>query len=146
MRRLIYLLIFIMIISSCAPSYNFVKTEESNNGYTIKRGPLYMPFFTVADGEYPEDLKLAKKRFKRRKRIVEGYYKENDPELYDSSFLSVMKTLGVLLIYPLWVVTGFLKDEDDFYREVEGIEAYQKKKDQIKAYIEEDLKKEAPEK
>ena len=104
-----------------------------------------MPFFTIGDsGQYPEDLKLARQRFRRRRPEVEKYYKESDPESYHNPFLAVMKVFGVLLIYPFWVIAGSLKDEDHPSKEVQGIEEYEKKKSQIKAYIKEDLKKEEP--
>ena len=145
MKKLIIIcLITPLILPGCAPSYRFVKTLDSGSGYTVKKGPAPMPYFTIdTSGKYSEDKRLAKKRFKRRKKVVQKYYKQRDPEVYENNFLSVLKIFPTMLMYPLWMLKTIYQDSRPVeLQERKSIDQYRKELEEIKHYIQEDCSQE----
>ncbi len=131
-----------IILSGCAPAYRFVNTEKIKSGYTVQKGNIYLPYFTIdRSKQYPKELKLAKKRFKRRRRVVEKYYKEINPELFENYFISFAKTIPFYLFYPFAVIIMRFRGEPR-YKETEewGLGKRKKDKEKIEQYIEEDSK------
>lgn len=84
-------------LTGCA-SYKYQKTEapEGKTGYVVAREDRVIPEYTIGpDNSYP-GLQLAEARFKRRKDMVEYYYKKMD--LIRNRFNDGVKTYGYLFI------------------------------------------------
>jgi len=76
MKKTILLFLILNLLSGCA-SYKYQKSQAAagNTGYLVARDDKVIPEYTIGpDKTYP-DLKLAQERFKRRKAMVEYYYK-----------------------------------------------------------------------
>lgn len=76
-RKLLCIMISIMLLSGCA-TYKFgAGAAPYNNGYVVSRNGYTIVEYTVdKEGSVPADLKLAKERFKKRRGLVEYYYKK----------------------------------------------------------------------
>ncbi|UCD15905.1 MAG: hypothetical protein JSV34_02325 [Candidatus Omnitrophota bacterium] len=134
-RQLIVTVVIASVIcGGCSPAYRFVKVDKTSGGYMVKKGKVDMPYFTIDESQqYPKDLKLAKRRFKNRRLLVERYYKEEFPELFGGPFMMGVKFLTFYAFIP---IAGLLMD---YYqdRPCEEIE-----EQDIKQFIEEESKKE----
>lgn len=77
MRKMILLAFLVLFFSGCA-AYRFQPGKPPyDKGYLASRDGYAILEYTVGkDNSVPEDLKLAKQRFKRRRHMVEHYYKK----------------------------------------------------------------------
>lgn len=76
MRNFFYLALFVLFLSGCA-TYKFSHDKTDTKGYVASRENYTIVEYTVGkENTLPEDLNLAKERFKRRKNTVEDYYKK----------------------------------------------------------------------
>ena len=88
--------------TGCAPAYKFVKYQSTDYGYRVRKSDVHMPYFTIdTAGVYPKDLKLAKKRFRNRRRIVEKYYRNINPEVFESYLKVPVKFLFFFCFFPI---------------------------------------------
>lgn len=79
MKKNIIFFVCLALLSGCAP-YKVVRGDKPSDnkvGYVVARDGVVVPEYTVGEnGTIPDDVYLAKERFKRRRRTVEGYYKK----------------------------------------------------------------------
>ncbi|MCX5714821.1 MAG: PKD domain-containing protein [Candidatus Omnitrophica bacterium] len=77
MKRIMLLVFLVLLLSGCA-AYRFQPgSPPYDKGYMVSRDGYSILEYTVGkDNSVPEDLALAKKRFKRRRYVVEHYYKK----------------------------------------------------------------------
>ncbi len=78
MKKII-LLSLILGLSGCA-SYKFQKSQlpAGTTGYAVAREDKVIPEYTIGKDDSLPNLKLAEKRFRRRRGMVEYYYKNMD--------------------------------------------------------------------
>ncbi|MBU1122591.1 MAG: hypothetical protein ABIH71_02900 [Candidatus Omnitrophota bacterium] len=118
-------IIVLFILSGCSPAYRFVRGNEVNKGYLVKKGRTEMPYFTVdISRQYPQNLKLARERFKRRREFIEKYYRNEYPELFEGPFKSCIKFLSFYVFLPIAILREYFADSDD-YEEVSEEEIIQ---------------------
>jgi len=124
MKRIILVLILTVLLSGCA-SYKFQRGEKPyENGYVVSRSGYTILEYTVGkDNSVPQDLYTAKRRFQRRRSMVEHYYKkmgeiENrfkgmviDPPLMG------LKFIGGILRLPCVAVSDYRYEHNPAYRE-----------------------------
>ncbi len=90
----------LLLLSGCAPYYRYYK--RSDGGYVIKKWADSFPEFTIDDtGEYPSDLTLARKRFKRRRKFVVNWHKEHSPEDMVNPAITMFKAFWLIPARPL---------------------------------------------
>jgi len=76
MKKLSVLLFLFLILSGCA-TYKFQKGQSPyDKGYVASRDDRVLLEYTVGKDDSVPDLGLAKERFKKRKGMVEHYYKK----------------------------------------------------------------------
>ncbi|MFZ2604014.1 MAG: PKD domain-containing protein [Candidatus Omnitrophota bacterium] len=76
MRKFFYLVLLVLFLSGCA-TYKFSHDKMDPKGFVASRADYPIIEYTVGkENILPEDLNLAKERFKRRKNKVEDYYKK----------------------------------------------------------------------
>ncbi|MCU0651747.1 MAG: hypothetical protein MUC39_02265 [Candidatus Omnitrophica bacterium] len=76
MKNIVLLFLILNFLSGCA-SYKYQKSQSTtgNTVYLVARDDKVIPEYTIGpDKTYP-DLKVAQERFKRRRGMVEYYYK-----------------------------------------------------------------------
>lgn len=150
----------ILFLSGCA-TYSLKKGEAPyNNGFIVTRYDRLIPEYTTGKDNSVPDEQVARERFKRRRAQVESYYKkmgyiENrfkqnfvDPPLF------MLKAVFGIFRLPSIAIADYNYNHDPKYKEsVDKKEDEEYKaekarlkslKDQLNAYIQEDLKQEGP--
>lgn len=159
MKKAIVLLLGGLILSGCA-SYKFHHGKTPyDKGYVVSRdGYAILEYTFGKDNSVPEELNLAKERFRRRRRATEHYYKkmgyiENrfkatfwNPPIYSFKFIA-----GIFRL-PFIAISDYKYEHNPEYREKikkieEEKEALQETrinelKKELNRYIEKDLSKE----
>jgi len=143
------------IFSGCA-TYRFLESKKPDEtGFVVSRDDYTMPEYTSgSDNKPPEELNLAKKRFSRRRRIVEDYYKrmgyiENHFKMvFWNPCIYTLKTIKGVFKLPFVAISDYRFDHNPTYREkVLEREAesdareearIQELKDKLHGYIEQD--------
>ncbi|MDP2939055.1 MAG: hypothetical protein Q8O13_03090 [Candidatus Omnitrophota bacterium] len=123
-RVLILLIVGVsFVISSCA-SYKDELSGEPYKGYVYKRNDFLIPEYTVdTKNKAPEDLKLALNRFKRRRSIIEDYYKkmgriENQfKSLIINYPLELFSLISIAARWPFIIVSDYRYDHNPKYKE-----------------------------
>lgn len=112
------------LLAGCAPYKVQRGLRPYDKGYVVIRDGKLIPEYTVGkDNSVPQDLSLAKARFKRRKARVEDYYKKMD--LIENRFkenvpdrLRFMgKMIGSVFCLPGRVVSSYRYELDPKYRQ-----------------------------
>lgn len=157
MRKIILLFLFCGLFSGCTV-HRFQKSQGLG-GYGVARFGYVIPEYTVnLDNKAPEDLSLAKGRFKRRKDTVESaYIKMGQIEDYITRYIThfpkIMWSLFANTIkMPFHIVSEYRYEHDEQYRrriddldlqakaqEEEKVNAL---KSQLREFIKQDLEKE----
>lgn len=152
--------ISILFLSGCA-TYRFQHGNPPyDKGYVALRDDHSILEYTLGKDNSVPGIKLAKERFKRRKRIVEDYYKRMGiiqnhftMAVWEPS-ISFVKLIGGIFRLPFIAISDYRYDHNPKYKElVKKREAEQdlreaqrikKLKDKLYAYVEKDLEKEPP--
>jgi len=155
---IIFALVF--VLTGCA-TYKYDKASDPYKGYVVKRNDYLIPEYTTdTKNKAPEDLALAKARFKRRHAYVEDYYKkmgriENQfKALFVDYPIEFVGLMTAVIRLPFVAVSDFKSENNPKYREKveKREEALDKKEDRkrmslqdaLNKYIEKDLENEAP--
>jgi hypothetical protein len=145
----------------CA-TYKFkLGTVPYDKGYVVLRDDYTIPEYTLGkDNSVSNNLDLAKDRFKRRKNMVEHYYKkmgyiENNFKMtFWNPCILFLKAIGGVFRLPSIAISDYKYEHNPKYREkiirMEQEEdtkeemRTQKLKEQLNNYIQKDLAKENP--
>lgn len=147
-----------MFLSGCA-TYKFQRgAKPYDQGYVILRDDYTIAEYTIGEENSAPDLVLAKERFKRRKNIIEDYYKrmgliENRfKQAFWNPCIYSLKFLGGIFRMPSIFISNYRYEHDPVYRDkIRKMEAEQdareeerikKLKGKLNAYIQQDLTKE----
>lgn len=156
LQRFILILLAFVLVSGCAPIYKFQKDEKDYKGYVAKRNEFLIPEYTVDDKKKaPDDLRVARSRFKRRKDTVEQYY-ANMSYIPQHSYITFPKLIGNMFLFifrwPFVIVHEARYTMSDKYRErIDKMEEekYQKEmarrkdlQEELNQYIQKDLEQE----
>lgn len=158
MRKILVLLFFTLILSGCA-TYKFQKpTTAANQGYLVSYDGKPIIEYTVGKEKSLPDLALAKERFKRRRSVVEDYYKKMGQieSKFKANFWGFPAMLvdfaGGILRWPITAVEDYKYNHNPKYKErvdrlEEEREAFEKArinslKEKLQEYIDKDLAKE----
>ena len=99
MLKAIILILAIFIAGCAAYSYK-TGSKDLGGGYVISRNSYPIPEYTIGkDKKAPQDKKLAEARFKRRKGMVEYYYKQMGFLFHEP--MQFMHTFGETLLTPV---------------------------------------------
>ena len=159
MKKIILLFLITSFLLGCA-SYKFQRgSQPYDKGYVVLRDGYTIPEYTIGkDNSAPQDLGLAKERFKKRKGIVEEYYKkmgciENRFKMafWDPGVL-FLKMMGGIFRLPFVAVSDYKAEHNPKYKEkIRRIEDEQdlneemrtkKLKKELNNYIQKELDKE----
>ncbi len=158
-RRLLF--IIVLLTSGCA-TYKFQHGKAPyDKGYVVSREDFTILEYTIGKDKAVPDIKLAKERFRRRKGIVEDYYKkmgriENrfKEETYDRITVS-LKLVGSVFAMPGRIISAYKYENNPEYKEkIQKLEAenyareearINKLKEKLHTYIQQDLSKEKAE-
>jgi len=161
MKKALFILPLVLLFLSGCATYTLKKgdTAPYNKGYVVTRYGRFIPEYTIGqDNSLPTDEKLARERFQRRRVEVETYYKkmgyiENrfKQNFIDPPFFIIQTALGIFRL-PFIAMNDYKYNHDPQYKEsVDKKEDAEYKaerehlkslKNQLNAYIQEDLKKE----
>jgi len=76
MKKTLVLFVLVLFLSGCA-TYKFQRGKAPyDKGYVVSRDNYTIPEYTIGRDNSAPDLELAKERLKRRRKIVECYYKQ----------------------------------------------------------------------
>lgn len=158
MRKILALLFFTLILSGCA-TYKFQQSAPaSGQGYLVSYDGKPIIEYTVGKDKSLPDLGLAKERFRRRRPMVEYYYKKMG--LIESKFKEnfwdppamIIDFLGGILRWPFTAVEDYKYNHNPKYKERmdkldEEREAFEKAKisglkEKLQEYIADDLARE----
>lgn len=161
MRKIAFLALSLVFLSGCA-AYKFQKGQPPyDKGYVASREGYTIVEYTIGnDNTVPQKVALAKERFKRRRRVVEDYYKkmgniENrlKEAVVDYPVMLFKLALGVFKM-PGIAVKDYRYERNPKYKErIDRLEdkkeaREQERIDRLKAalneYIRKDLEKEGP--
>lgn len=157
----IAILILVLFLSGCAP-YKFQKGQPPyDKGYVASREGYTIVDYTIGkDNTVAQNVALAKERFRRRRRVVEDYYKKmgaienrfkqaviDYPVMFFKLALGVFKMPGI-------AIKDYRYNHSPKYRErIDKLEEeketqeqarIKKLKDALNNYIQKDLAKEPP--
>jgi len=158
LRKILVLLFFTFILSGCA-TYKFQKpTAAASQGYLVSYDGKPIIEYTVGKEKSLPDLALAKERFRRRRSVVEYYYKNMGQieSRFKENFWDFpamfMDFVGGILRWPFTAVSDYRYNHNPKYKErvdklEEENEAFEKAridslKEKLQAYIAKDLAKE----
>lgn len=159
MRKLSVLMIVLMFLSGCA-TYKFQKGRSPyDKGYVVSRDGRAIVEYTLGkDDTVPDGLNFAKQRFKRRKGVVEHYYKkmgyvENRfKESFWDPVVLFIKFVPSVFRLPFVAMSDYKYEHDPEYREklkklveaqeIAERERISKLKADLNKYIQDDLAKE----
>ena len=160
MKMILALFLSLTLVSGCAP-YKVVRGIKPpvKDGYVFLRDGVMLPEYTIGvGGVAPDNVYLAKERFKRRRKIVEEYYKkmgiienrfrENIPDRlgYTLGIMGSMFTLPVRTVksYCYEYNRKYHAKVDKVAAEKEALEKARmdKLRTELKDYIKRDLEQE----
>jgi hypothetical protein len=160
MKKTFILFALLMFLAGCA-TYKFQRGNKPyDKGYVVSRDGYAILEYTVGKGNSVPDLELAKMRFRKRKNIVEHYYKkmgyiENRFKMafWDPCIIFV-KAIGGVMRLPFVVVSDYRYEHNPRYREkimkreqeqdTQEEARIQKLKDALNIYIQKELSRENP--
>lgn len=157
----IMILILVLFLSGCAP-YKFQKGQPPyDKGYVASREGYTIVDYTIGrDNTVAQNVALAKERFKRRRRVVEDYYKKmgaienrfkqaviDYPVMFFKLALGVFKMPGIAIKDYRYNHNPKYRERIDKLEEEKEIQEQariKKLKDALNNYIQKDLEKEPP--
>lgn len=159
MRKILILIIAILVLSGCAV-YKFHRGREPyHKGYVVSRDDYTILEYTVGRDNSVPNRAEAKERFKRRRKVVERYYKkmgyvENHFKMvFFNPVIIFVKIVGGVFRLPFIAVSDYKYRHNPEYREkIKKIEAekdareeakIKKLKDELNTYIQSDLSRES---
>ena len=118
------MIIILVFLSGCA-TYKFQKGHSPyDKGYVVSRDGRSIVEYTLGgDNSVPDDLELARARFKRRRSMVEHYYKkmgyvENHfKETFWNPAATVVKSMVSVFRLPFVAMSDYKYEHDPKYRE-----------------------------
>lgn len=158
MRKYGIIILALTLLSGCA-TYKFHHGQDPyNKGYVVSRDDYTMLEYTLGKDNTVPKLDLAKERFKRRRDVVEDYYKrmgyiENRAKMtfWDPAAM-FLKLMGGIFYLPVAAVNEYRYNHNPAYKakvdkleeENEAKEAMRIKelKEKLMAYVDKDLVKE----
>jgi len=157
MKKIIIILVTVLCLSGCS-TYKFQRGEEKpfDQGYVVYRDGYMIPEYSLGENNsVPENVQLAKERFKRRRKTVEYYYRklgqvENGFErVFWNPCGMFIKTIFGQLKLPFVAVSNYKYNHNPAYRErmIKKDEQQQAKErmrinqinDQLNTYVQKDL-------
>lgn len=158
------ILIFTFCISiflGCATYKYQLGKPPFDKGYIVLRDGYAIPEYTIGkDNSVPKEINLAEDRFKRRKNIVEHYYKKmgNIENRFKMAFwdpcIVFLKAIGGVFRFPSIAISDYRYEHNPKYRErikkkeqeedAKETMRIQKLKDELNIYIQKNLAKETP--
>lgn len=152
MKKFIFLFLGILILPGCA-TYKFHRGEVPyDKGYVVSRDGYTILEYTAGKDNSVPNLQLAKERFKRRKAMVEHYYKKMGyiENRFKMTFwnppIMLLKAIGGTFRLPFVAISDYKYEHNRNYREkVRKIEEekeareelrIEKLKDKLNTYIE----------
>lgn len=76
MKKILILIALVVFLSGCA-TYKFQRgLKPYDKGYVVSRDDYTIVEYTIGKNNSVPDLGLARQRFKKRRNIVEHYYKK----------------------------------------------------------------------
>ena len=160
MKKILFLLVLVFILSGCA-TYRFQKGTKPpfDKGYVASYEGDILPEYTIGkDSSVPADLSLAKERFNRRRLTVEKYYKDMGSienrikEVFWEPPVMIFNIVIGVFKLPYIAYSDYKYENDPKYREMitkRDEDEYQKEKARIKSlkeelnkYIQKDLSQE----
>ncbi len=158
MKNLKLLLIAILFLSGCAGYRYHHGQPPHDGGYVVSRDGYTILEYTLGPDDSVPDRYLAKERFKRRRRVVEDYYKKMGyiqnrfREAVWGPWTSFWKLVGGIFRLPFIAVADYKYEHNPEYKKkVQEIEAQKEAKEEehieeLKAdlgeYIDKDLSQE----
>jgi len=154
------LLLIALFLSGCA-TYKFHHGKAPyDKGYVVSRDDYAIPEYTLGKDNKVPPLKVAKERFKRRRRVVEDYYKkmgfiENHfkTAVYEPP-VTLLKMVGGIVRLPYIALSDYRYEHNPKYKErVKQNDAKQDDreakriaslKEKLNEYLVKDLAKEKP--
>ncbi len=150
-------LIVCLVFGGCTV-HRFQKSEKYG-GQTVARFGYIIPEYTVdLENKAPQDLELAKSRFKRRHDMVETYYiRMGQIESYGRRYLThfprmMWSIFANTIKLPAHIISEYRYDNNEEYRrKIDALDAQAKAredaktnqiKEQLKEFIRQDLEKE----
>ena len=114
MKKIIGALALALLLSGCA-TYKFHRGQKPyEKGYVVSRYNYTILEYTVGkDNSVPEDMGIARKRFKRRHRMVEHYYKkmgEIENRFKETFFdppIMFLKFIGGVFRFPCILISDY---------------------------------------
>lgn len=162
MKRITALFLLVTFLAGCA-TYRFQHgSKPYDKGYVASRDDSTILEYTVGkDNAVPDNLALARERFKRRRKIVEHYYKKmgyidnHFKMIFWNPCIYTLKTMKGIFRLPFIAISDYRYAHNPRYRErMEKTEAQidareelrlQKFKDELSSYIQKDIAREAQE-
>lgn len=121
-KKRICLLLCVLVFNGCTAPLKMTASEE---GYAVSKRGIIIPEFTKdCEGGYPGDKNLAKERYRRRKKYVDKWYKENNHYYAINEFVETMKILIVIPSLPFLLVA-------DVYNLMRGHELTEEERERI---------------
>jgi len=160
MEKTLVLVTLAVFLSGCA-TYKFQQgIKPYDKGYIVSRDGYTIPEYTIGKNNSVPDLQLAKERFKKRKNIVEHYYKkmgyiENRFKMtFVDPCVMLVKAMGGVFRLPFIVVSDYKYGHNPKYKEkmikkeqeqdTKEEACIQKLKDKLNIYIQKELTRESP--
>jgi len=160
MKNLKLLLIAILFLSGCAGYRYHHGQPPYDGGYVVSRDGYTILEYTLGPEKSVPDRYLAKERFKRRRRVVEDYYKKMGyiqnrfREAVWGPWTSFWKLVGGIFRLPFIAVADYKYEHNPEYKKkVQEIEARKEAKEEehieelqadLDEYVQEDLSLEEP--
>lgn len=132
-----------VFLSGCTYYYKYHRSLEG--GYVIQKGADLYPEFTIDESrQYPQDLKVAKERFRRRKKFVENWYKKYEPGELMNPNLAMIKEFFLIPLLPIRAIAAALKppSKDSEQELEESRRRYSEARRELENYIAQDCKRE----
>lgn len=160
MKKILVLVALTVFLSGCA-TYKFqLGKKPYDKGYVVSRDDFTIPEYTIGKDNNVPDLELARQRFKKRKGIVEHYYKKMGyiENRFKMAFLDPcilgLKAIGGLFRLPFVAVSDYKYEHNPKYREkIKKREQEQDAKEEariqelkgaLNVYIQKELTRERP--
>jgi len=157
MKRILAVSLAVLFLSGCS-TYKFQRGEEKpfDQGYVVYRDGYMIPEYSLGENNsVPNDVELAKERFKRRRKMVEYYYRklgqiENSFERFFWNPCGMcIKTVFGQLKLPFVAISNYKYNHNPQYKEkmIKIDDQRQAKerarvnqiKDQLNTYVQKDL-------
>lgn len=123
MRKMVSLVVLALLLSGCA-TYKFQRGQAPyDKGYVVSRDNYTILEYTIGKDNSVPDLQLARERFKKRKGIVEHYYKRMGyiEDKLKVTFLDppvlFLKFIGGIFRLPSIAISDYKYEHNPQYRE-----------------------------